>query len=131
MWICWYYFREWIRSWIILRDIKKNTKNKINTIKDLAYQLYKNILKKNNNKIWFQIQQEIFWDLYPVANAPSENIVDTNGAEDAFGGGFLSQFVKGKKLDECKKADHWVTSIIIQKRGCNIPMDIKFNSNSI
>ena len=31
-------------------DIKKNTKNKINTIKDLAYQLYKNILKKYKNK---------------------------------------------------------------------------------
>ena len=58
-------------------------------------------------------------------------IVDTNGAEDAFGGGFLSQFVKGKKLDKCKKAGHWAASIIIQKRGCNIPMDIKFNNNSI
>ena len=133
---------------LFCETLKINTKNKINTIKDLAYQLCKNIPKKNKNKkrivivtagpnpaaicqYDFKIQQEIFCDLFPVANVPSENIVDTNGAGDAFAGGFLSQFVKGKKLDECMKAGHWAASIIIQKRGCNIPMDIKFNSNSI
>ena len=57
---------------------------------------------------------------------PVENIVDTNGAGDAFAGGFLSQFVKGKNLDDCMKAGHWAASIIIQKRGCEIPINIKY-----
>ena len=115
----------------------------MNTIKDLAYQLYKNILKKYKNKKRIVIVREgrtkqpfvdmilkynkKFFEIYILQqNAPSEIIVDTNGAEDTFGGGFLSQFVNGKKLDECKKVGHWAASIIIQKRGCQIPADINF-----
>ena len=124
---------------------------KINTngsIKDLACQFCKNIPKKNKNKkrivivtagpnpaaicqYDFKEEKVTFSDVFPVANVPSENIIDTNGAGDAFAGGFLSQFVKGKKLDECMKAGHWGASVIIQKRGCDIPMDIKYNNNSI
>jgi adenosine kinase len=118
------------------------------TIEDIAIQLCKNIPKKNKNKkrivivtagpnpaaccqYDFKEQKEIFSGLFPVANVPSENIVDTNGAGDAFAGGFLSQYVQGKKLDECMKAGHWAASVIIQKRGCDIPMDIKFSNLSI
>ena len=76
-------------------------------------------------------QKEIFSGIFPVANIPSENIIDSNGAGDSFAGGFLSQLVKGKKLDECMKAGHWAAGVIIQKRGCDIPMDIKFSNLSI
>ena len=71
-------------------------------------------------------QKEIFSGIFPVKDVPPENIIDTNGAGDAFAGGFLSQFVKGKSLVECMKAGHWAASIIIQKRGCDIPTDIKY-----
>jgi adenosine kinase len=122
--------------------------NSNGSIKDVACQLCKNIPKKNKNKkrivivtagpnpaalcqYDFKEEKVIFSDVFPVANVPSENIIDTNGAGDAFAGGFLSQFVKEKKLDECMKAGHWAASVIIQKRGCDIPMDIKFNNHSI
>ena len=67
-----------------------------------------------------------FLGTFEVRDVPQENIIDTNGAGDSFAGGFLSQLVKGKKLDECMKAGHWAASIIIQKRGCQIPVDIKY-----
>jgi len=130
-------------------DILKINSNKKNpSIKELAYLLCKNIPKKNKNKKRIVIvtagpnpasccqydhkeQKEIFSGIFPVANIPSENIIDTNGAGDSFAGGFLSQLVKGKKLDECMKAGHWAAGVIIQKRGCDIPMDIKFSNLSI
>ena len=118
------------------KDINEN-------IEDVALKLCKNIPKINktkkrivvvtnganpaaccqydheNNKLMF------IKSLTPV-DIPQENIIDTNGAGDSFAGGFLSQLVKGKKLDECMKAGHWAASIIIQKRGCQIPCDIKY-----
>lgn len=53
-------------------------------------------------------------------------IIDTNGAGDAFAGGFLSKFVKGKHLEECVKAGHWAAAMIIQKRGCQIPVKCEY-----
>ena len=37
-------------------------------------------------------------ETYPVIKVPKEKLVDTNGAGDAFVGGFLSQIVLGKDL---------------------------------
>ncbi|MDG6100215.1 carbohydrate kinase family protein, partial [Alteromonas sp. ZYF713] len=34
-----------------------------------------------------------------VTRLPKEEIVDTNGAGDAFVGGFLSQFIQGKGVE--------------------------------
>ncbi|CAN8259909.1 unnamed protein product [Cochlearia groenlandica] len=41
---------------------------------------------------------------YPVIPLPKEKLVDTNGAGDAFVGGFLSQLVHGKAIEECVRA---------------------------
>ena len=60
----------------------------------------------------------------------SENdIVDTNGAGDAFAGGFLSKFMPGKSLDECMRAGHWAAALIIQRRGCQYPQECMFQKN--
>jgi len=56
-------------------------------------------------------------------------IVDTNGAGDAFAGGFLSRFVKKAPLDECMRAGHWAAAVIIQTRGCQIPADKEYKGN--
>jgi len=48
-------------------------------------------------------------------------IVDTNGAGDAFAGGFLSKLVNGQNLDECVKAGHYCAALVIQTRGCQLP----------
>jgi adenosine kinase len=43
---------------------------------------------------------------FPVDVLKDEEIVDTNGAGDAFAGGFLAALVSGKELDECVEAGH-------------------------
>ncbi len=53
-------------------------------------------------------------------------IIDTNGAGDAFAGGFLSKFVRTAPLEQCMHAGHWAASIIIQTRGCKIPEDVTY-----
>ncbi|KHN30910.1 Adenosine kinase 2 [Glycine soja] len=42
--------------------------------------------------------------LYPVILLPKGKLVDTNGAGDAFVGGFLSQLVDQKSIEECVRA---------------------------
>lgn len=52
---------------------------------------------------------------------PKEQIVDTNGAGDAFVGGFLAQMAKKKSIDECVKCGIWSATEIIQRSGCTFP----------
>ena len=58
---------------------------------------------------------------YDVQALPAELLVDTNGAGDAFVGGFLSQLSKGKGIEACVKAGHWASRVIIQSDGCTFP----------
>jgi adenosine kinase len=51
---------------------------------------------------------------YDVEALEASKLVDTNGAGDAFVGGFLSQLVQGKDIAECVKAGHWGARYIIQ-----------------
>lgn len=64
--------------------------------------------------------------LYPVDHIPSYMIVDTNGAGDAFVGGFLSQLVCGKAVDDCVRAGHYAAGVIIQHSGCTFPSKPSF-----
>ena len=61
-------------------------------------------------------------------NVEESLIMDTNGAGDAFAGGFLSQFVRERGLEQCMNAGHWAASIIIQTRGCQIPDSVTYKS---
>ena len=63
---------------------------------------------------------------YPVEALPSNLLVDTNGAGDAFVGGFLSQLVQGKELAECVRAGHFASRVIIQRSGCTFPKECTF-----
>jgi len=54
---------------------------------------------------------------FPVVAIDQEKIVDTNGAGDAFVGGFLSQLVQEATLDNCVKAGHYAANYIIQQSG--------------
>lgn len=55
---------------------------------------------------------------FPVAAIARENIVDTNGAGDAFTGGFLSQFVQGKSYATAIRCGIWAAAQIIVRSGC-------------
>ncbi|CAN6723656.1 unnamed protein product [Malus baccata var. baccata] len=52
---------------------------------------------------------------FPVEKLPKEKLVDTNGAGDAFVGGFLSHLVQEKAIEDCVKA------------GCTYPEKPDFN----
>ena len=57
-------------------------------------------------------------DVIPLAK---EDLVDTNGAGDAFVGGFLSQLVLGKDVAECCRAGNYCANLVIQRSGCTYP----------
>lgn len=44
--------------------------------------------------------------VFPVTALKDDEIVDTNGAGDAFAGGFLGAYVSGKSLEECVLVGH-------------------------
>lgn len=56
------------------------------------------------------------FDVLPVSN---DEIVDTDGAGDAFVAGFLAQYVKRKDIPDCVKCGLWTSKEIIQQHGCN------------
>jgi len=53
--------------------------------------------------------------VYPVNKV--DKIVDTNGAGDAFAGGFLGAFVAGKSIDKCIDAGHKLGAMCVQQIG--------------
>lgn len=63
---------------------------------------------------------------YAVDALPRELLVDTNGAGDAFVGGFLSRLVTGKDIAECVRAGHFAARTIIQRSGCTFPKECNF-----
>ncbi|XP_041364889.1 adenosine kinase-like isoform X2 [Gigantopelta aegis] len=58
---------------------------------------------------------------YPATTVKPENFVDANGAGDSFVGGFLSQLVLGKSIDECIRCAHYAGNLNIQHSGCTFP----------
>lgn len=62
---------------------------------------------------------------YPVSDLKKEDIVDSNGAGDAFVGGFFSQLVQGKDFETCIDAGNWVANVVLQQSGSTYPKDIK------
>ncbi|KAJ8712057.1 hypothetical protein PYW07_004899 [Mythimna separata] len=57
--------------------------------------------------------------LVPVKPLKQEQIKDTNGAGDAFTGGFLSQIVRGRPLKECAQCGIYSARYVIQHSGCS------------
>lgn len=62
----------------------------------------------------------------PVDKMESHLIVDTNGAGDAFVGGFLAYVAKGASFEEAARAGHWAAGHIIQRSGCTFDRSAKF-----
>ncbi|CAN0226198.1 unnamed protein product [Discosporangium mesarthrocarpum] len=65
---------------------------------------------------------------FPVDPLSADQLVDTNGAGDAFVGGFLAQLIKGEPLDKCVQAGHWASRVIIQRSGCTFPEECNYSS---
>ncbi|GAA6111111.1 adenosine kinase isoform X1 [Tachysurus ichikawai] len=60
-------------------------------------------------------------EMFPVIEMDQKDIVDTNGAGDAFVGGFLSELVQDKSLEQCIRAGHYAANVIIRHSGCTFP----------
>ncbi|XP_047668822.1 adenosine kinase isoform X1 [Tachysurus fulvidraco] len=60
-------------------------------------------------------------ETFPVIEIDQKDIVDTNGAGDAFVGGFLSELVQEKSLEQCIRAGHYAANVIIRHSGCTFP----------
>lgn len=56
-----------------------------------------------------------------VVKLDQNKIVDTNGAGDAFVGGFIAQYVKGESIEKCIDSGVWAATLIIQRSGCTFP----------
>jgi fructose-1-phosphate kinase PfkB-like protein len=58
---------------------------------------------------------------YPILKLAPRKLVDTNGAGDAFVGGFLSGLVQDKDMHYCCQAGAYAASVIVQRSGCTFP----------
>lgn len=58
---------------------------------------------------------------YPVEPLAKELIVDTNGAGDAFVGGFLARLVEKKAISECVRSGNFAARTVLQQSGCKFP----------
>eukprot|EP01120_Amphizonella_sp_Union-15-10_P006463 TRINITY_DN2078_c0_g1_i1.p1 TRINITY_DN2078_c0_g1~~TRINITY_DN2078_c0_g1_i1.p1 ORF type:complete len:340 (-),score=78.46 TRINITY_DN2078_c0_g1_i1:54-1073(-) len=63
---------------------------------------------------------------YPSIQCPKELLVDTNGAGDAFVGAFIAGYIKGKSIDECVQAGHYVACEVIKRSGVAFPEKCSF-----
>jgi adenosine kinase len=58
---------------------------------------------------------------FAVEKLDQQCLVDSNGAGDAFVGGFLSRYIQKKPLSECVAAGNWASRVILQRTGCTFP----------
>jgi adenosine kinase len=58
---------------------------------------------------------------FPVQLVPEAEIVDVNGAGDAFVGGFLALLVQGASLKDCVRAGNYAAGQVIRHDGCSFP----------
>lgn len=67
------------------------------------------------------VAQNGFTKEYAITPLPAEKLVDTNGAGDAYVGGFLAALSKGKDIEACCKAGAYSAGVIVQHSGCTFP----------
>lgn len=62
---------------------------------------------------------------YPVQSIAAEKLKDTNGAGDAFAGGFVAGIVKGFDLKKSIDLGQWLAKVSIQEIGPSFPYEPK------
>jgi len=79
------------------------------------------IITQGTEETVVAIQGEKTLQEFPVHAIDSSKINDTNGAGDAFAGGFLSGLVEGKSLKESVDRGQWLAALSIQELGPSYP----------
>lgn len=68
---------------------------------------------------------------FPVNHVKPEDIVDTNGAGDAFVGGFLAELIRDRDLDECIRGANYAANYIIRQSGCTLPSQSNTSEHAV
>lgn len=55
---------------------------------------------------------------YGVLPCGADELLDSNGAGDAFVGGFLAMMARGRALDACCAAGNYAAHVVIRRSGC-------------
>lgn len=65
---------------------------------------------------------------FPVKQLDEKELKDTNGAGDAFTGGFLAMYIHNKPLETCIECAIYCATECIKLQGCTLPktMGYKF-----
>lgn len=63
---------------------------------------------------------------FEVERIASEDVKDTNGAGDAFAGGFLSQFMARKSLEDCVNCGIWASGQVVKNVGFDFDKNAKY-----
>ena len=63
---------------------------------------------------------------FDVPTMATSSIVDTNGAGDAFVGGFLSRLALDLPLEQCVNAGHWAAQVVLARSGCTFPENCSY-----
>jgi adenosine kinase len=71
-------------------------------------------------------EEEVKVEEYPVEALSKDEIVDTNGAGDAFVGGFLAMLYQGRPVEECVKGGIYLSREVVTRSGCTFPEECKF-----
>merc|ERR1712195_211590 len=64
------------------------------------------------------VAQNGFTKEFAITALAQDKVVDTNGAGDAYVGGFLAALTKGKAVADCCKAGAYSAGVIVQYSGC-------------
>ena len=95
----------------IFQKLANNNKKKLLVVKngkEAAYCAKYNYQEKHLEFILTSISQQI----------KNEEIVDEIGLDDAFFGGFLSEYMKGNSLYYCLKRGNEIANIVLKNPGC-------------
>lgn len=65
-------------------------------------------------------------DEFDVPQIEPKKVIDTNGAGDAFTGGFIAFFAMKKPFDQCIGSAIYCAGECIQRLGCTFPKDFKY-----
>jgi len=100
-----------------LTDVKEIAKALANLPKVNTQRKRVAIITQGTEPTVVAIQGEDAVKEYPVHAISKEEINDTNGAGDAFAGGFCAGIVDGKSLDESIDMGQWLARLSIQELG--------------
>ncbi|XP_075677203.1 uncharacterized protein LOC113793733 [Dermatophagoides pteronyssinus] len=63
---------------------------------------------------------------FPVPQLSEKELKDTNGAGDAFTGGFLAMYIWGKPLEQCIDCAIYCATECVKQQGCTLPKTMSY-----